>query len=133
MNPFIFALVSGVITLLMLFYFVPIGHYFTALFSGARIEIQDLMMMRLRKVPVKMLVDNFILAQNAEVPVSISQLEVHYLAGGNVNHVVKAMILAKSSGIDLNFKAVSKADLAGIDIVNEVKKEIAAKEFKLTN
>src|SRR4026209_2446510 len=68
--------------------------------------------MRLRKVPVGLIVDNRITAVKAGLDVRSDPLEAHYLAGGDVSHVVLALIAADKAGISLDFNRACAIDLA---------------------
>src|SRR5688500_19867427 len=72
-----------------------------ALFSGARVTFAELIALRLRNVPVGLIVDNRITAVKSGLPVTIDDLSTHYLAGGSVEMVVLALIAAKKEGIHL--------------------------------
>ena len=78
------------------FYFIPVGPWITAYFSGVRVKIfRDLLGMRLRKVNPHVIIRPLISAHKAGLSnISISMLEAHYLAGGNVLNVVNALISA---------------------------------------
>lgn len=96
----ILAILLGVI---LFFYFVPIGLWITAYFSGVRLNIlRDLVGMRLRKVPPDVIIKALITATKAGIPIDLARLEAHYLAGGNVQRVVNALISADKAGIPLS-------------------------------
>ena len=92
--------IIGVVFFLILFtYFVPIGLFITAYFSGVKLKIfRDLVGMRLRKVSPTIIVRNLISATKAGLKLEAGLLEAHYLAGGNVTTVVNALIKYKISG-----------------------------------
>ena len=118
--PFI-ALVFGVIILLILFfYFVPISLWITAIFSGVRVGLFELVFMRIRKVPPGLIVKQLITVTKAGLNVTTTDLETHYLAGGNVPNVVKALISADKANIELEFKQAAAIDLAGRDVFEAV-------------
>ena len=77
------------------FYFVPVGLWITALFSGVKVKISNLIGMKLRRVRASKIIYPLIKATKANVNINISELEAHYLAGGNVNNVVDALIAAQ--------------------------------------
>src|SRR5256714_1313461 len=83
-----------------------------ALFSGARVTFTELIALRLRNVPVGMVVDNRITAVKSGLAVTIDDLSTHYLAGGNVEMVVLALIAAQKAGIHLEFDRACAIDLA---------------------
>lgn len=110
-----------------LFYFVPIGLWITALFSGVRVSIGTLIGMRLRKVPPSAIVRPLISASKAEIDLQTGQMEAHYLAGGNVERVVTALISADRANIDLPWKRATAIDLAGRDVLEAVQMSVNPK------
>lgn len=84
--------------------------------SGVRINLLQLILMRWRKVPPKVIVNCLITATKAGINLTRDQLEAHYLAGGRVNSVVKALISADKANIPLDFKSAAAIDLAGRDV-----------------
>lgn len=86
--------------------------YIRALFSGAKVTITELIALRLRSVPVGMVVDGRITAVKSGLPLTIDDLSTHYLAGGNVQMVVLALIAAKKAAINLPFDRACAIDLA---------------------
>lgn len=113
-------LVLGIISLFIFLYFVPINLWITAIFSGVRVGLFELVFMRIRKVPPGIIVRELITATKAGIPVSASDLETHYLAGGNVQTVIKALISAEKANITLSFKQATAIDLAGRDVFEAV-------------
>lgn len=120
--------VVGIIALVILF---MVGQFFSlwlqALVSGARVRLIDLIMMRFRKVDPKTIVYNRISGKKAGIEISTNQLESHYLAGGRVTNVVRAMIAADKAKIDLPWDRATAIDLAGRDIVDAVKTSVDPK------
>jgi uncharacterized protein YqfA (UPF0365 family) len=86
--------------------------FIRALFSGARVTLTELIALRLRRVPLGLVVDNRIAAVRSGVPVTIDDLSTHHLAGGNVPMVVLALIAARKAGIHLIFDRACAIDLA---------------------
>ncbi len=87
--------------------------YIRALTSGAQVKFSELIALRLRRVPVGLIVDNRITAVKSGIgPISIDDLSTHYLAGGNVEMVVLALIAARKAGIHLVFDRACAIDLA---------------------
>ncbi len=118
----------SVIVLMMIFYFVPIGLYITAYFSGVKVRIfKDLIGMRLRKVSPQVIVRNLIAATKAGIELNTSLLEAHFLAGGNVTKVVNALISANKANLDLEFSKAAAIDLAGRDVLEAVKMSVNPK------
>lgn len=124
----IIIIIGAILFLIIFFYFVPIGLFITAYFSGVRLRIfKDLIGMRLRKVSPPVIVRSMISATKAGVPVETSLLEAHYLAGGNVIKVVNALISANKANLELNFDKAAAIDLAGRDVLEAVKMSVLPK------
>ena len=119
----------GIIIFISLFtYFIPIGLWVTAYFSGVKVSIfKDLMGMRLRKVPPQAIVRPKISATKAGLEVSLDRMEAHYLAGGNVDAVILALISADKANIPLTFERATAIDLAGRDVLEAVKVSVNPK------
>ncbi|MDB6016861.1 MAG: hypothetical protein JWR19_1350 [Pedosphaera sp.] len=86
--------------------------YIRALTSGAKVKFSELIALRLRGVPVSLIVDNRITAVKSGMNLSIDDLSTHYMAGGNVDMVVPALIAARKAGIHLEFDRACAIDLA---------------------
>jgi uncharacterized protein YqfA (UPF0365 family) len=102
----LFLLVIAVIIFLVILAIVYqfIGLYIRAWFSGARVGFRDLLGMRVRKVNTLLIVNTRIQAHRAGLQISTDEMESHYLAGGNVQRVINAMIAAIKANIDLPWK-----------------------------
>ena len=93
-----------------------------------RISLMQLMLMRIRKVPVSTIVQAMIEAHKAGLhDVTRDDLEAHYLAGGNVEKVVHALVSASKANIDLGFKMATAIDLAGRDVFQAVQMSVNPK------
>ncbi len=111
----------GIIILLFVFmYFIPVNLWITAIFSNVRVGLLELVAMRIRKVPPGVIVREMITATKAGLDVTTSDLETHYLAGGHVPSVIKALISADKANINLTFKQATAIDLAGRDVFEAV-------------
>ena len=104
------AFVVGLVILVILFNFF--GIWLRAKIADAPVSFARLVGMRLRRVPVGMIVDSRITAVKAGIPLDTDELEAHYLAGGNVDQVVLALIAADKAGIKLDFNRACAIDLA---------------------
>lgn len=118
--PLLILVVAGIILFFLFLYFVPVNLWITATFSGVKVSILNLILMRFRKVPPSVIVNAMITATKAGLSVTIPDLETHYLAGGNVNNVIKALISADKANIPLSFKMAAAIDLAGRDVADAV-------------
>src|SRR5260221_9570281 len=88
------------------------GLWLRARIANAPVRLGKMIGMRLRKVPVGMIVDNRITAVKAGIEIPSDPLEAHYLAGGDVNQVILALIAADKAGISLDFNRACAIDLA---------------------
>ncbi len=122
-------IVLAVILLLVLgfFIFVPVGLWVSAIASGVKISILQLVGMRLRRVAPAKIVLPMIKATKAGIPAKVNQLEAHYLAGGNVDNVINALIAAQRAEIALTFEKASAIDLAGRNVFEAVKMSVTPK------
>ena len=125
--PLIITLVIAVLVIGFFFYFVPLGLWVTAIFSGARVSLGTLVGMRLRKVNPNDIVRPFISAIKAGLDLDVSQMEAHFLAGGNVGRVVQALISADRANIELPWKRATAIDLAGRDVLEAVQVSVNPK------
>jgi uncharacterized protein YqfA (UPF0365 family) len=121
-------IIAVALFLILFLYFVPLGLFITAYFSGVRVKIvRDLIGMRLRKVPPVLIVRNIITATKAGLTIDQGKLEAHYLAGGNVTKVINALISADKANLGLTFERATAIDLAGRDVLEAVKMSIVPK------
>lgn len=124
---FIVIAVIIVVALLILFSFVPIGLWISALAAGVHVGIGTLVGMRLRRVSPRKVIAPLIKAHKAGLALTTNQLESHYLAGGNVDRVVDANIAAQRADIDLPFERAAAIDLAGRDVLEAVQMSVNPK------
>lgn len=111
----------------LLFYFIPVGLWFSALVSGVRLSLLQLILMRWRKVPPSVIVSSMIESTKAGLNLDPNELEAHYLAGGNVTNVVHALVSAQKANILLDFKMATAIDLAGRDVFEAVQMSVNPK------
>jgi uncharacterized protein YqfA (UPF0365 family) len=126
MGPIV-GLVLLFIVVAVFFTFVPVALWISALAAGVRVSIFTLIGMRLRRVIPSRIVNPLIKAHKAGLPVTINQLESHYLAGGNVDRVVNALIAAHRANIELTFERCAAIDLAGRDVLEAVQMSVNPK------
>lgn len=116
------------IALGIFFYYVPFFLWISARVSGVKISLIQLFLMRIRKVPANIIVRAMIEAHKAGLSdVNRDDLEAHYLAGGNVEKVVHALVSAAKANIDLGFKMATAIDLAGRDVFQAVQMSVNPK------
>ena len=120
LGPTLILVIAVVIFAFIFLYFVPVGLWFTAQVSGVRVGIVQLIVMRIRRVPPSLIANAVINSNKAGIPVTANLLETHFMAGGNVNNVVKALISADKANIPLDFNMAAAIDLAGRDVADAV-------------
>ena len=125
-----FIALVGVLVLIaiwIIFYFIPVGLWFSALVSGVKINLLQLFLMRWRRVPPAVIVSSMIEGTKAGLHLDANELEAHYLAGGNVTNVVHALVSAQKANINLDFKMATAIDLAGRDVFEAVQMSVNPK------
>ncbi len=125
-----YVILIGIICLVIVvfFSFVPVGLWISSLAANVKVSIFNLVGMRLRRVIPSRIVLPLIKATKAGLNLSVNQLEAHYLAGGNVDGVVNALIAAERADIiELPFEKAAAIDLAGRDVFDAVKMSVNPK------
>lgn len=122
-----FVIVLVIVLLSIFFTMVPIGLWITAFFSGVKIKLGNLVGMRLRRVVPRRIINPLIKATKAGLCVDVNELEAHYLAGGNVNALVDALIAAQRAEIPLEFERAAAIDLAGRNVLEAVQVSVNPK------
>ena len=117
------------IAAIVLIYFIgsSISLWIQALVSGAHVGLFNIIFMRFRKVPPKLIVESKIMAVKAGIDISTDELESHYLAGGNVSRVIQSLIAADKAKIELDFNRSAAIDLAGRDVLEAVQMSVNPK------
>ena len=124
----VIVIVLLVILLFSLFFtFIPIGLWITAYFSDVKVKISTLIGMRLRRVSPGRIINPLIKATKAGLEININQLEAHYLAGGNIDTLVDALIAAQRAEIPLDFDRGAAIDLAGRNVLEAVQVSVNPK------
>ncbi|MFW2487698.1 flotillin-like protein FloA [Clostridium chromiireducens] len=113
--------------------FVPLGLWVSSLAANVKVSIFNLIGMRLRRVVPSKIVIPLIKSTKAGMGLTVNQLEAHYLAGGNVDNVVNALIAAHRADIDLQFEKAAAIDLAGRDVLDAVKMSVNPKVIETPN
>ncbi|MCA8993207.1 MAG: flotillin-like protein FloA [Planctomycetaceae bacterium] len=122
----IFFAIIGLVVLALLARYI--GLYIQCYFSKAGINLIDLVVMSIRNVNPAVIVRAKIMAVQSGVTdsydVTNQALQAHYLAGGNVLNVVKALVAAHRAGIDMDWQVAQAIDLAGRDLLDAVKTSV---------
>jgi uncharacterized protein YqfA (UPF0365 family) len=129
----IIIIVAVVCFISIFFSFVPIGLWISSLAANVQVSIFNLVGMKLRRVVPSKIVIPLIKSTKAGMGLNVNQLEAHYLAGGNVDNVVNALIAAHRAQIDLKFEKAAAIDLAGRDVLDAVKMSVNPKVIETPN
>ncbi|MCX6199532.1 MAG: flotillin-like protein FloA [Bacteroidetes bacterium] len=116
-----------VLVILILFWLLPIPLWLSAKFANVHVSLLQLVFMRFRRVPPSIIVNALVTATKAGIPVQRDLLEAHYLAGGNLSKVIRALISADKANIELDFRAATAIDLAGRDVFEAVQLSVNPK------
>jgi uncharacterized protein YqfA (UPF0365 family) len=117
-------LIIVIVALVIFFYLVPVGLWISALAAGVKVSITTLIGMRLRRVEPASIILPLVKATKAGLDLDVGLLEAHYLAGGNVDRVVNALIAAERAGIPLSFERACAIDLAGRNVLEAVQMSV---------
>ena len=120
-------LAVALVLLLVLFRFIPIGMWIRSVASGVHISFRSLIGMKVRRIKPEKLVYPLIKATKAGLKLNITQLETHYLAGGNVDRVINALIAAQRANIPMAFEKACAIDLAGRNVFEAVQMSVTPK------
>lgn len=131
-NQMLLAGVSVIIVILLLLFlgvFASVASlWFRAYMSGAGIGMLQMVWMKLKKVNPQLIVDTRIMLVQAGLDdITTIALESHYLAGGNVPLVIRALIAAHRAQIPLDWKTASAIDLAGRNVLEAVQTSVKTK------
>src|SRR5690606_7444588 len=129
-------LIGGLVIVVMLLIFLAVFARFFGLWiqckmTRAGIGFPDLLMMTFRKVNPVVIVRSKIMAVQSGMTrsfaISTRALEAHYLAGGNVPNVIRALVAAHRASIELDWQTAQAIDLAGRDILEAVRTSVYPK------
>ncbi len=120
----LFFLVLVIVGVVIFLHFVPVGLWISAMAAGSHVAIFTLIGMRLRRVPPAQIVMPLIKANKAGLEINANQLEAHFLAGGNVDRVIDALIAAQRAEIRLTFERACAIDLAGRNVLEAVQMSV---------
>ena len=120
----IIMLVAIVVIIFVFLSFVPLSLWVSALASGVHVSIFTLIGMKIRRVSPAKIVAPLIKAEKAGLAMEISKMEAHFLAGGNLDRVITALITARGANIKLDFPEACAIDLAGRDVLQAVQMSV---------
>lgn len=116
-----------ILFVLLVFWLLPIPLWLSARFANVQISLIQLLFMRFRRVPPAAIVNAMVMAHKAGINVQRDLLEAHFLAGGNILKVVRALISADKANLGLDFNAATAIDLAGRDVFEAVQMSVNPK------
>jgi len=116
-----------VVGIIVFFWLIPVRLWIAAFASGAHVGIIRLIGMRLRRVPPHKIVNARIMAVKAGLDIPIDKMEAHFLAGGNIEAVIMALISADKANIPLTFDRAAAIDLAGRQVFEAVQMSVNPK------
>lgn len=121
------SVLPAVFVLLVLAYLflLPTFLWWKAFLSGAHIDYKSLILFKSRKANIEMIIKNYAYAKRENLPVSVLDIESHLAAGGNIENVLKSLVIARDAGLSLNFKTAKATDLSGRDILSVVRAAIS--------
>ncbi len=121
-------IVLAIVLVTIFLYYVPIVLWFSAIVSGVHVNLVQLFLMRIRKVPPGIIVQAMIEAHKAGLrDIRRDELEAHFLAGGHVRNVIHALVSANKANITLSFQMATAIDLAGRDVFEAVQMSVNPK------
>lgn len=127
MLPILLIAALIIIFIAVIFSIIPVWLWISAMAAGVKVGIVDLVGMRFRRVVPALIVKPLIKATKAGLDLRVDTLEGHYLAGGNVDNVIDALIAAQRADIDLAFERAAAIDLAGRDVLRAVQMSVNPK------
>lgn len=127
MIPIVLITFLVILILVLFFSFVPLKLWISALASNVHVSIFTLIGMKLRRIKPEKIINPLIQSTKAGIKIQINDLESHYLAGGNVDKVVKSLVAAQRAEIPLNFERATAIDLAGRDVLEAVQMSVNPK------
>ncbi len=127
MNTVLLIILAVAALIFLFFVGSSLSLWMQALISGAPVGLFNIVFMRFRKVPPKLIVEANIMAIKTGLQITTDELESHYLAGGNVLRVIQALIAADKANIPLVFKRAAAIDLAGRNVLEAVQMSVNPK------
>ncbi|HEV3152581.1 MAG TPA: flotillin-like protein FloA [Candidatus Baltobacteraceae bacterium] len=116
-----------VILFFFFMYYIPVGMWFRTIAAGVPLSIGALVRMRIIGIPPSVIVTNLVRSRKAGLSLTVDQMQSHYLAGGNVENVVLAMIAAQRAQIPLEWQRAAAIDLAGRNVLEALQTSVNPK------
>jgi len=116
-----------IIVFFVFMYYIPVGMWFRTIAAGVPLSIGALVRMRIIGIPPSVIVTNLVRSRKAGLSLTVDQMQSHYLAGGNVENVVLAMIAAQRAQIPLEWQRAAAIDLAGRNVLEALQTSVNPK------
>lgn len=128
-NPAVWAIIAVVGLLLLIVFFAVTANFLAlwvrGLVTGARVGLPSIVFMSFRKVSPRAIVEARMIAAQAGLDeIAVNALEAHYLAGGSVHRVIRALLTAHRARIPLDWDTAAAIDLAGRDVLEAVQMSV---------
>ncbi len=117
----------AIILFSFLLYYFPVGLWLRTVAAGVPLSIGSLVRMRIIGIPPSVIVNNLVRSRKAGLQLTVEQMQSHYLAGGNVENVVLAMIAAQRAQIPLEWQRAAAIDLAGRNVLEALQTSVNPK------
>ena len=117
----------AIIVLFVFLYYFPIGLWLRTIAAGVPLPIGALIRMRIIGIPPGVIVTNLVRSRKAGLQLTVDQMQSHFLAGGNVENVVLAMIAAQRAQIPLEWQRAAAIDLAGRNVLEALQTSVNPK------
>ncbi len=127
MQSWILIAITIVFVILSFFILGSLKLWIQSVVSNTPVSLVRIILMPIRKINPGLIVNNYIVARKAGVPITVEELETHYLAQGNVKRVVQSLVESNKANIDLDFKKATAIDLAGRDILDAINTSVNPK------
>ncbi len=123
----VIVLIVAVVLFFTFLYYFPLGLWFRTIAAGVPLSIGSLIRMRIIGITPSVIVNNLVRARKAGLALTVDQMQSHYLAGGNIENVVLAMIAAQRAQIPLEWQRAAAIDLAGRNVLEALQTSVNPK------
>ena len=107
--------------------------WYRSIRGGAPVSLRRIINMWTKRLDTNAIIDAYIMAITAQMPVHFDDIESHAATGGHVQRTVLAAVAAHKAGLDYDHRMAIAADMAGRDAVAEVNELIAAQRSGATS
>ena len=112
---------------------VPMKLYSLAIYSGYHIPASRLISMKKRNLDAKLIVETFIASKRAGLSLTLTDYEAHYEAGGSIDRLLKALLLAKESNVKIDIEVAKALDKSGENVEKIIESVIIPQVLPFSN